>query len=345
MSIDPLRAASTLCREASAWFRRLPAPLFALGIITVAVIRWGATIGPVFTELFRNAARVFPEPYGWMDSSLGVIIVMKLLHYPSERVWNWVGYLGFAAMAGTAILLTRRAGLWWREALVLITLSPAFGVLTNVMGHYDYFTLIGSAPALVKGGGMSEATTKPVLGVIIASTRPGRIGKPIGDWFIEQATADGSFEVRTLDLAEINLPFMDEPNHPRLRKYTKQHTLDWSAQVEACDAFVLVTCEYNYGPPAALKNAFDFLSQEWADKPVGLLSYGGVSGGLRCASHLKETFQALGLLCVREAITVPMAGPKVVDGVFQAPAECQESVAPMLASILKRHEVLAPLRG
>ena len=94
---------------------------------------------------------------------------------------------------------------------------------------------------------MSEASTKPVLGVIIASTRPGRIGKPIGDWFIEQATADGSFEVRTLDLAEINLPFMDEPNHPRLRKYTKQHTLDWSAQVEACDAFVLVTCEYNYG--------------------------------------------------------------------------------------------------
>ena len=86
---------------------------------------------------------------------------------------------------------------------------------------------------------------------------------------------------------------MDEPNHPRLRQYTKQHTKDWSAKVEAADAFVFVMPEYNYGFNAPLKNVIDYLNQEWAYKPVGFVSYGGVASGTRAVQMIKQVVTTL----------------------------------------------------
>src|SRR5512140_2140117 len=101
------------------------------------------------------------------------------------------------------------------------------------------------------------------LGVVIASTRPGRIGLPIGNWFFERAKAHGKFEVELLDLATIGLPLIDEPKHPRLAQYQHAHTKAWSAKVKEKDAFVFVTPEYNFGSPPALLNALDYLFTEW----------------------------------------------------------------------------------
>jgi NAD(P)H-dependent FMN reductase len=129
--------------------------------------------------------------------------------------------------------------------------------------------------------------TKPRLLIIIASTRPGRVGLPVGQWFHERATSHGGFEVEVADLAEWNLPFMDEPNHPRLRQYTQPHTQRWSATVDRADGFVFVMPEYNNGFNAPLKNAIDYLYQEWQYKPVGFVSYGGTSGGLRAVQMAK----------------------------------------------------------
>src|ERR1700722_9571515 len=117
----------------------------------------------------------------------------------------------------------------------------------------------------------------PRLQIIIASTRPGRVGLPVGLWFEGRALAHQAFDVEVADLAELALPFMDEPNHPRLREYTHEHTKDWSAKVDAADAFVLVMPEYNYGFKAPGKTAIAFLHYEWRHKPVGFVSYGGVS--------------------------------------------------------------------
>jgi NAD(P)H-dependent FMN reductase len=128
----------------------------------------------------------------------------------------------------------------------------------------------------------------PKLHVILASTRPGRAGEPIADWFVERAAAHGAFDVELVDLAEVALPFMDEPNHPRLRRYTHEHTKAWSARVDSADAFVFVTPEYNYGLTAPLKNAIDYLHFEWQHKPVGFVSYGGVAAGTRAVQMLKQ---------------------------------------------------------
>ena len=93
---------------------------------------------------------------------------------------------------------------------------------------------------------------KPRLGVIIASTRENRAGGAVADWIVEKARVHGGFDVEVLDLKEIGLPMLSEPNHPRFKQYTLDSTKRWSATVAALDAFVVVTPEYNHGTPPAL---------------------------------------------------------------------------------------------
>lgn len=147
--------------------------------------------------------------------------------------------------------------------------------------------------------------SKPTLTIVIGSTRPGRVGPKFATWFRSLAIAHDGFDVELVDLAELNLPFLDEPSHPRLRQYVHQHTIDWSRTVERSDAFVFVTPEYNFGYSAALKNAIDYLSQEWADKAVGFVSYGGVAGGTRAVQQLKQVVTALKMIPVAESVNLP----------------------------------------
>jgi NAD(P)H-dependent FMN reductase len=167
---------------------------------------------------------------------------------------------------------------------------------------------------------------RPVkVGIVIASTRPGRVGLSVGQWVRDRAAEHAGFEIKVLDLAEINLPFMDEPNHPRLRQYIHQHTKDWSAAIDDLDAFVFVLPEYNYGMTAPLKNALDFLSQEWQYKPVGLVSYGGLAGGTRAAQMLKQVVTALKMMPLTEAVAIPFVNQYLDDEQRFQPTESMEN--------------------
>lgn len=183
------------------------------------------------------------------------------------------------------------------------------------------------------------------LMIILASTRQGRKGPAVANWINTVAVGDGRFEVELLDLAEVNLPFMDEPNHPRLRKYEHDHTKAWSALIDGADAFIYVMPEYNYGYTAPLKNAIDFLFQEWAQKPVGLVSYGGVSGGLRATQLLKPVLTAVQLTVAGE-LPIPFFSQFIgEDGAFK-PNEVLAKAAPkMLDGIAKWAAVLGPMRA
>ena len=145
----------------------------------------------------------------------------------------------------------------------------------------------------------------PTLAVIICSTRPGRIGLPIATWFSSVATAKGTFDVELVDLKAVDLPLFDEPNHPMLADYTHDHTKRWSAIVGRADAFVFVVPEYNHSFNAAIKNAIDFLHVEWQHKPVGFVSYGGVSGGTRAVQALKPICAALRMVPSVAAVILP----------------------------------------
>jgi NAD(P)H-dependent FMN reductase len=184
--------------------------------------------------------------------------------------------------------------------------------------------------------------SRPVLQVVIASTRPGRVGPAFARWFVARAEQHGEFEIEVIDLAEVALPFMDEPHHPRLGRYQHQHTKDWSATVSRADAFVLVTPEYNYGYNAVLKNAIDYLHNEWADKAVGFLSYGGVAAGTRSVQQLRQVVSGLRMVSVVEAVNVPFAAQFLDDAREVRPNDVMNSSADAMLTELAR--VTARLR-
>jgi len=184
------------------------------------------------------------------------------------------------------------------------------------------------------------------LKIITASTRPGRKGPALANWIFDLAKKHTEFTVELLDLAEINLPFLDEPNHPRFQKYTKEHTKKWSATIAAADAFIFVTPEYNFGYPASLKNALDFLYNEWTYKPVAFVSYGGIAGGTRSMQALKQVISAMNMVPVLEAVNVPFF-TKYIDeqNKFNADEIIQKSAEGMLKELGRWTETLQQMRN
>ncbi len=186
---------------------------------------------------------------------------------------------------------------------------------------------------------------KPVLRIIVGSTRPGRVGPAVADWIARRAEEHGGFDVEVTDLAELDLPMFNEPNHPRLRQYTQQHTRDWSALVDGSDAFVFVTPEYNYGFNAALKNAIDYLHTEWQHKAAGIVSYGGVAAGTRATQMLKQVLTSLKIMPVPEAVNIPFVRELIDEDGRLKPTEVMESSATaMLDELLRWTESLRQLR-
>ncbi|MGI8508141.1 MAG: NADPH-dependent FMN reductase [Gemmatimonadaceae bacterium] len=184
------------------------------------------------------------------------------------------------------------------------------------------------------------------LQVIVASTRPSRQGPLLGAWFLERARAHGKFNVELVDLAEVNLPLLDEPMHPRLAQYEQQHTKAWSAIVDRADAFVFVTPEYDYSAPASLVNALQYLVNEWAYKPVGFVSYGGVSAGTRGVQVTKQIVTALRMMPLPEAVAIPFFTQHIdkETGTFD-PGETQEKASVvMLDELLRWTGALKQLR-
>jgi len=187
--------------------------------------------------------------------------------------------------------------------------------------------------------------SRPVLQVIVASTRPGRRGLAVARWLQQLAEQHSGFDVELIDLAEVALPVFDEPNHPRLQQYTHDHTRAWAATIARGDAFVFVTPEYNHSFPGSLKNALDYLSIEWADKVAGIVSYGGVSAGLRAATALKPVLAALRMVPVVEAVSIPFFAQFLdEDDAFVPNTELEAGGKAMLDEIARLTGALRQLR-
>jgi NAD(P)H-dependent FMN reductase len=180
--------------------------------------------------------------------------------------------------------------------------------------------------------------------IIVGSVRPGRVGLPIAQWVRSRVEEETDFAVDFVDLAELDLPFMDEPNHPAMKQYTKPHTIAWSERVAAADAFIFVTPEYNHSFSPALKNAIDFLNTEWWRKPYGVVSYGGVSSGTRGVAALTPVVSMLGMVRSGAFVELPFGGQQVVDGQFVAGEKETVISGHMLADLAKLAEALKPLR-
>lgn len=183
------------------------------------------------------------------------------------------------------------------------------------------------------------------LKIIIGSTRPGRAGPAIAAWANRFATEHGKFDrVELVDLADLNLPLLDEPAHPRLHDYRHDHTKRWSTIVAEADAFVFVTPEYDYFAPASLVNAIQCLSTEWAYKTAGVVSYGGVSGGLRATQTLRQLLGNVNVHALPQSVPVPFFSQFIQDGAFSPNEQTVAGTKLMLDELHRWASALHPMR-
>ena len=181
--------------------------------------------------------------------------------------------------------------------------------------------------------------------VITSTTREGRKGIIIANWITKLAQANTDLDVELLDLAEIKLPLMDEPHHPRMQQYQHEHTKKWSSKISEADGFIIVLAEYNFAFPAPIKNAIDYLFTEWRHKPVGIVSYGGASGGLRATQMLKQVVTSVSMMPLAEQVSIPFFTKYIDEEQQFVPDEAIAKTADtMLAELQRWVSTLKPMR-
>lgn len=165
------------------------------------------------------------------------------------------------------------------------------------------------------------------LAVIVGSTREGRFGPVVADWFVGQTKQRSDLVVDVIDLADLALP-------PVLPARPDQAVRSYTERIERADAFVVVTPEYNHGYPASLKQAVDLVHDEWRAKPVGFVAYGGISGGLRSVEQLRQVFAELHAATVRDTVSFHHAREQFDEsGDPRDPAGPGAAAAVMLAQL------------
>lgn len=186
------------------------------------------------------------------------------------------------------------------------------------------------------------------IGIIVGSTRPQRKAIDVARWTQQVATdhvagrsTPATFEL--LDLAEHPLPHLDEAAPAMMGAYAQDHTRAWSEAVASFDGFIVVTPEYNHSIPGVLKNAFDYLAREWANKAVGIVSYGGM-GGARAAEHVRGIAGELQMADVRQGVTLTLAGDFEDFTVLAPNPFSVVSAQVMVEQLLAWTEALAPVR-
>jgi NAD(P)H-dependent FMN reductase len=182
------------------------------------------------------------------------------------------------------------------------------------------------------------------IGLIIGSTRPGRVGEQVGKWVFELAgkRTDAKFEL--VDIRDFNLPLLDEPVPPSQGKYSKDHTKKWAAKIDSFDGFVFVTPEYNHGICGALKNAIDFLFREWNNKAAGFVGYGS-AGGVRAVEHLRLVMAEVQVATVRNQVALSLFTDFENYTNFKPDPRHEKSVGQMLDQLLAWSGAMQTLRG
>ncbi|WP_415857527.1 GNAT family N-acetyltransferase [Salinispora arenicola] len=190
-------------------------------------------------------------------------------------------------------------------------------------------------------------TTKTVrVLALMSSTRPGALGPQVGQWLIDAVdphTATLGVELVPVALGDLHLPFLDEEQHPSSGAYQHEHTRRWSRLVDTADGFIVVTPEYNHGMPATLKNALDYLSREWAWKPIGFVSYGNTSAGTRSVQHAKQVVTALRLVPLGATVAIRL-GDATTDGRLLPDAARDQAGLHLLDELVRVANALRPLR-
>ncbi|MFD8692371.1 NADPH-dependent FMN reductase [Streptomyces sp. NPDC059651] len=181
------------------------------------------------------------------------------------------------------------------------------------------------------------------IGIIIGSTRPGRLGPQVAEWVHKAAAQRSDAEFRLVDLAEFRLPLFDQVVPPALGGAGGPQAQAWVRAVEALDGFVFVTPEYNHQLPGALKNAIDFVYAGWGDKAAGIVSY-GAAGGTGSAAQLRQICGLLGLADVPAQVTLHLATDFEDFTVFAPDESRARALEDLLDRVVAWTAALEPVR-
>ncbi|WP_246469333.1 NADPH-dependent FMN reductase [Cohnella nanjingensis] len=182
------------------------------------------------------------------------------------------------------------------------------------------------------------------IGIIIGSTRPGRKAEDVARWVYEIASARSDAEFELVDIADYRLPLYDEPIPPIMGNYKHEHTRIWSEKIKSFDGFVFVTPEYNHSTSGVLKNAIDYLYQEWNDKAAGFVSYGS-AGGTRAVEHLRQIAGELRLADVQAQVSLSLFHDFENFSVLKPGPKQDVSVNNMLSQVIAWSGALKSLRS
>lgn len=182
------------------------------------------------------------------------------------------------------------------------------------------------------------------IAVIIGSTRPGRVGGAVGKWTFDIAAKRNDAEFELVDIADFNLPLLDEPVPPSRGQYSKEHTKRWAEKIASFDAFVFVTPEYNHGTSGALKNALDFIYAEWNNKAAGFVSYGSAYG-VRAVESLRLIMGELQIADVRAQVMLSLFDDFENYSVFKPDERHEKSVNDMLDQVVAWGTAMKTLRS
>ena len=182
------------------------------------------------------------------------------------------------------------------------------------------------------------------IGIILGSTRPNRNGEQVARWVLDIASRriDAAFEL--VDLRDYPLPHLDEPMSPAMGQYQHDHTKAWSAKIASFDGYVIVTPEYNHSTSGVLKNAIDYLYNEWNNKAVGFVSYGAL-GGTRAAEHLRLICGELQMADVRQQVALSLVTEFENFSVLRPSNHSNAALDTMINQIVAWSTALAPLRS
>ncbi|WP_327123066.1 MULTISPECIES: NAD(P)H-dependent oxidoreductase [unclassified Streptomyces] len=181
------------------------------------------------------------------------------------------------------------------------------------------------------------------IGIILGSTRPGRLGAQVAGWVHDIAGRRGDAAFALVDLADFRLPHFDQAVPPARGGEGGPEAQEWVRTIDGFDGFVFVTPEYNHQMPGVLKDAIDFVFAEWADKAAGIVSY-GVAGGTGSATQLRQMCGLLGLADVPAQVSLHLASDFENFSVF-APSEFStDALSGLLDRVVEWTEALAPVR-
>jgi NAD(P)H-dependent FMN reductase len=171
------------------------------------------------------------------------------------------------------------------------------------------------------------------IAIIVGSTRPGRKAKAVAEWVYGIASKRGDAAYEIVDVADFNLPLLDEEKPPSLGQYAQPHTKTWAAKIASFDGFVFVTPEYNHATSGALKNAIDFLYKEWNNKAAGFVGYGS-AGGVRAVENLRLIMGEVQIADVRAQVALSLSQDFEHYTVFKPGAHHEKTVGVLLDQVV-----------